>query len=875
MTRFNEMGMNQGERDAQDVSKKFLQMTKSLHAMSKMMGTAMDEAAKVFGQMRGAGFYSGADVMQNTRLLTTLRGQGISGDLALGAQTAGGGITRAGGLGTTPGAKAVGGVMSMFTGARGVGALTNEEMMNITGAATPDQAIAQLSTSVTGSLTNFYTQTGVGQAMLAALGETDGSGRFTGGLDAEMIERLRTGQININNLVGTGRSKVSTRDAALSFKTRGQDVAGSLLSQGDPTAAIGAIMQSVAGDKFNELDPENLISLLTERIQGLSRKEAEAMTKLYREGEKIRRESQQQMRAEMNAQVFATDVRERHSFEGYKRRVLGGIADAFTPLQEMGQGLSIMSSRLFQRGEDALFDITRVQTSNDVVDARRQRLMEGRFDESGTGAVSSGITDKTLQGYLQRHDYAGAMAEYGKISAQTRAGQDFDSILEGGDARGLAIAKGSLGRALMNYSSDIRSGKSARDILGGIKIQASESGFIDEFFKTSDSLSIEEYLTAQDTTLGGSAEQRRQALVDQAMGSGRPEIAAMIAQMGTGNILTMEQVKERGTSILNKRGYFSSYTARTAYDTLMESGGLGAAKRLGAAGVDLNQLYQMTQEAYGGAGVTGTSQGYGRLLEALKAKGVDVTGLTKTQLDALMSVAGDTGAGRGESLSAGELTEVGAGGDIVQSNMDIANLTALATASSERAYEGIENAYGADELAALAGATTESDIADKTSKLLTKLEEGLGTGELKLGDLGKEGSQYGEFGKTLAQLLQTRKSIAGISVGELSEADRKTLARMGFSKGAISSLGPDIDAKEFADLQTRAEQGRLAELTGGATGGMFTDTTQTEAVKYYRELAGSVAEVTSQVMVMQERERAYQAERGVAPLSPNAAPERR
>ena len=399
MARFNEMGMNQGERDAQEFSKKFTQMAKTVTAMSKAMGTTMDEASKVFAQMRSVGFYTGADVAGNTLRTMTLRGEGISGATTLAAQAAGGGITRAGGLGTTPGAKAVGGVMSMFTGARGVGALSNEEMMNITGAATPEQAIAQLSTSVTGSLTNFYTGTGVGQAMLAALGATDKSGAFTGGLDAEMVEKLRSGQLNINNLVGAGRSKVSTRNAALSFKTKGQDVAGALLSQGDPTAAIGAIMQSVAGDKFQDMDPENLITLLTERIQGLSRKEAEAMTKLYREGEKIRRESQQQMRAEMQAEIFMTDVKERHSFEGFKRRFMGGISDSFAPLNEFGQQVSVGLGGLVQRTEDNIFGVTRVGSTSDL----RRRSLQALINPDVGGVnmaqkVGSGIKNLT-KGY--------------------------------------------------------------------------------------------------------------------------------------------------------------------------------------------------------------------------------------------------------------------------------------------------------------------------------------------------------------------------------------------------------------------------------------------------------------------------------------------
>jgi hypothetical protein len=191
----------------------------------------------------------------------------------------------------------------------------------------------------------------------------------------------------------------------------------------------------------------------------------------------------------------------------------------------------------------------------------------------------------------------------------------------------------------------------------------------------------------------------------------------------------------------------------------------------------------------------------------------------------------------------------------------------MATAASESAYEGF-NAAGADELAALAGSTSETDVATNTSALLTALEKSIAAGDMTLGDVGKEGSRYGAFGKTLSQLLQTRKSIAAVGANEVTDADRRALLGMGFSESYIDSFGGNLSGDDLLKLQTGAEQRRLAELTGGGTAGAFTDTTQAEAVKYYDSLAKSVTIVTDQVLRMQDREQAYQAQRATTTPSP-------
>lgn len=842
MARFNEMGMNQGERDAEEVMKKFTAMTKTMKSMSKMMGTTLDEASRVFSQMRGVGFYSGADVMQNTLLAGTMRGEGISGNTMLGAQAAGGGMTRGFGLGTTPGAKAVGGVMAMLTGGRGTGALTNEEMMNITGAATPDQAIAQLSTTMAGSLTGFYTQTGVGQAMLAALGATNSHGEFTGGLDAGAIEDLRSGRIDINNLVSKGRGKVSTRNAALSFKTRGQDVAGALLSEGDPTAAIGAIMQSVAGDKFQDMDPENLVTLLTERIQGLGRKEAEAMTKLYREGEKIRRESQRQIRSEMQSEIFTTDLRERHSFEGRKRRILGSISDAFSPLEQAGQDFTVGMGYGLQRASDAFFGITRMGASEELHQEQYAQLLRGEGEADVSGVAKTGFTDLALTKKGVR----------GRLSASDISGPSSEAEIYVYESAKRALAGGAIGKAMSIE------GKSAKEALSSARITGVDSLFRGDYSDFGTALS-EGYSTSFGLRTDVSAERVRELTAKAAAEQGATEVVKAVASSGSGPT-SLKEIRAAQEAVLGENSHLvatmgvlggmagivgaglgtggagflaapGTYAAGAiggaalgagaeafmgrsgqALDALVQLGGMDVASRLAAAGVGNDKFLAAVYKA----------KESGRSLEEL-LPGVNLKGLSPAKAEAYAKWAEEHGQQDLTSEQLGRITKYQKSGQKV---MDLSNLAYMAAASAETATGGYAGfaATGQEELLALKSAAETGDLS-ALQGAEQDLLKALKTGGVQEGDITPE--KYGALSQTLRTTIAHQRQIEQGS----DESIREMLKGMGFSEEDITAGLSDKEAlkRNLADIDIR----KGAELSGG---GVFSSTTGEEAIKYYEAL---------------------------------------
>ena len=72
--KFTKMGMHKGIQDAKKLASKVTELGKSLAEMAKTMGSSMEEASRVFGDMRQAGFYTSADVMGNTLQMNIMRG---------------------------------------------------------------------------------------------------------------------------------------------------------------------------------------------------------------------------------------------------------------------------------------------------------------------------------------------------------------------------------------------------------------------------------------------------------------------------------------------------------------------------------------------------------------------------------------------------------------------------------------------------------------------------------------------------------------------------------------------------------------------------------------------------------------------------------
>jgi hypothetical protein len=276
--RFTEMGMHQGVQDAEKLAKRVTELGKTLHKMARALGTSMEESSRFFEQMRGAGFYTSADVMGNTASMTFMRGMGMSSQAFSQLLMGGAGMTRGQGMSGKAGGTSVRSVAELLSlgMTSGIG-LSGTEMMDITGAQTPADAIAAMSQQVLGSTLQGLSG-GAGTLLLSALGTTNQEGRFKGGIDLNLLKRLQTGDLSLQDLKTLGQQKTSTMSGKESFVTRQQDIKQALLETGEGSDAVLALIDEIA--KESGKTSEDQIALIAQTQFEMDRRTLRALQKM-------------------------------------------------------------------------------------------------------------------------------------------------------------------------------------------------------------------------------------------------------------------------------------------------------------------------------------------------------------------------------------------------------------------------------------------------------------------------------------------------------------------------------------------------------------------------------------------------------------------
>lgn len=859
MQRFNEFGMNQGSRDVADFSRKFKNMMATVKDMAKTLGTTIEGATQMFGEMRATGFYKGTDIVGNTNLLKMMQGQGVSGRMMLGAQMQGASITRAAGLGTTPGAKAVGSMAGLLAGARKLGNISSEEMMNATGAATPEEALTQYATQMSGGMTQFLTQSSVGSALTAALGAVNERGEFTGGLDEGQMMALRTGQIDINNLVQSGRKRLTTRNSQLSFRTKGADVAGEMLGQ-DPAEAFGIIMQSIAGDKFSQMDPENLITLLTERMTGLDRKTAESMVKIVREGARTRAETTALMNREAQQRIYEIDVAQNRTISGIKTKILGGMADRVVrPLEEVGQGISQGIGEDYQRFIESLpyMKTTRIGSDEEL---RRQAILAEYRGTARVGVRTGGglgVSEALVKGGMGR----------------AQADEEQAALLSGKSLSTLALSTLDKNRPmdafLLQFESMIDSGQLDKMIM--------EKG-ADEVFKGAGATAVNMNAGGGPAGLFGVAMSQlgfggntmeeyaklgpneRAALAAALSKGGYKDLAQKVAAVGAGSSeeemrAAKEKVIEKTATMLGAGagGGFdiTDYgKAETEIEKLMSSGGMGVVAQLSGS-FDRGKFEAAMKEAAKTTG--GGAEGRAAAMRKLGAKGTD------SELAAAAEFFSRT-----KGSDYGFIGESFTG---MQGGIDYLN---IATSLAAGATGLKESDVGAEEFRALAAAAETTAGGGDIRQYQEALEKFYGTLEDEGVGVGKASTMYGTYGKDVAAVLGRRSAIR--RAGTVSELE----SSLGITKEQLSAMGIDLsdDALTGGELEAIAKQDTRAQTralkqSAGAILSETTEQTQVALASEYAKLAQSTEALAGTVLQIQHDQQAKDSNTQTAVPSPD------
>lgn len=403
MGQFTDMGMSQATRDADEFSDKFTKMAESVRKIAHRMGTTMQEAGKVFGEMRQAGFYNAADVTSQSTSMMVMKGMGMSQGQFMGLQQAGAGMTRAnqmsgrsGALATTRGARDVMlGVQS--------GMFNEESIMDITGASDLAGGAAQLGQQRTAGMMRFM-QSSAGRAMLGAVGEKEG-GRFTGGINQEALSKIAGGGVGMGAMGGMARQNMGGSRGRASFVANEKDIMQSALGNEDTMVAMFKSMEESAKQRFPGGDDEDIQQILAQRFFEGDRRVADMMKKMADNHQKMKVQRTRRLKEELRTEAQSLDMERRFTVGGRMQQARGLVHGAIgAPLQQAGADIATGITGAARDIGDDFMGISRVNLSEG---AGQQALMRrGELTGRAGGAFSglAGIEASNRRAFFNRGD---------------------------------------------------------------------------------------------------------------------------------------------------------------------------------------------------------------------------------------------------------------------------------------------------------------------------------------------------------------------------------------------------------------------------------------------------------------------------------------
>jgi hypothetical protein len=292
----SKMGIMQASRNATEFRDKFTNMVHALRDMSRDLGTTMKEATAMFSSSVGQGFLDMDQASINARMAKSASAVGIGMDTnrMMGLQSGGAAMLRSMGADSRSGAFGARDIASALSVANQRGIVSNQDIMRITGKV-GEEGVADLSQQIMQAQVRMFQGTGAGRFITAALAERGSDGKFTGNLDDDMLERLRSGELSGDALMSRGRKMLSglSNEQALSFTNamaKGMGAkAGALAGAGGSANALSAILEQMGAR--NEEAKRALIRELT----GVSQAHADVMLDMAKNAAKVNDDRNQQM----------------------------------------------------------------------------------------------------------------------------------------------------------------------------------------------------------------------------------------------------------------------------------------------------------------------------------------------------------------------------------------------------------------------------------------------------------------------------------------------------------------------------------------------------------------------------------------------------
>jgi len=350
MDKVSQMGVMQGITNVRDFGTKFKQTLGTLRELSKIMGSTMEEALPIFQNIRQSGIYSDTGIKraaiegQITGGLTGMSPGQVAQTRAYGAQLgfATGGSRATGGEHAIRMAKQIGMANQM-------GILSGDQIAELTGLEGAE-GIQALSSQLTQA---GYRMSGsaLGTAMSIAMAEQKG-GKFTGKMDAALMDRFRKGDISKAEMLKMVHQKTGSRGSKMSYVTKRGELRSEMAGQMGVEGQLNMLGMVLGERGYDNPDALNIVS----QGFGLDEREAGLLVDLGQKMPDINLEMKQRGRSEAKRIAQEAFMKQNYSWDAVKAKVGKKIENVITdPFKQFGAELR---NSINQTVDDFIDDIT-------------------------------------------------------------------------------------------------------------------------------------------------------------------------------------------------------------------------------------------------------------------------------------------------------------------------------------------------------------------------------------------------------------------------------------------------------------------------------------------------------------------------------------
>lgn len=439
------MGMAQGTTASQ-FKDRFSAMVKQVREIAKVMGTTMEEAAPLFGQMRQMGLWTTKDILGASQAMHAVGAQ--AAPHLMGAMQAGSQMSYQMGGPLAAGANMGRNAFMQVQAAMRRGTISEAQLSEFTGGVGGVEGQRMMSEQLTGVMSRM-TETPMGRLMMAGLGEYK-DGKFTGGINAKMMERFNRGEVSVDELQRIGMGRTSSREGATSWEVRKGQIGQQMMASGGLTA-VAASIEKVLERSGHSNDSDDIKNMLIQKMTGLQAREAEFLRKMVDDLPNIVAEQNRTAKAAMEDSFRKLDIRKNRSWEGIKEAVGHRVHEAVgRPMQEAAGKLTTSIGRQMDDMTDWVFRVKRdggpVSTATEArylsMPAKNAASTADRVADMGTPWV------ERLREGRSREETAsiaiGGSANFSVLDMGSRAGK---RAAAGGDLAALGYSSEKAGQA--------------------------------------------------------------------------------------------------------------------------------------------------------------------------------------------------------------------------------------------------------------------------------------------------------------------------------------------------------------------------------------------------------------------------------------------